>query len=438
MGNIKALVALKAEAIANDCSLIGRETRIGNAQFRFQCNSGHMFSATKSALNRRGYWCPVCSNGIQRFTEESAREFMLSVGLEPLEPFMGTRDPWRCRCLTCGEETSKRIRSIKQTGTKIGCQTCSRKARANLQRTDEAVAVEIMLAANAKPLEPFSRSDARWKSECLRCHNEISPSFAHVKTGGDPCKYCSGHAVDEMQAVALCREFGLEPVGSYPGNSIKWDMKCMKCGVAVSSLYGNITRKKRNSWKSFGCPECSFSEMGRRYSEDPEVARQKFLNADLEMIGDYKTARLAIKAKCLKCGAITKQTLNGVMNGKACKYCFHAGIKYAEPAYLYLIYHEEFRSIKVGISNIEAGLNRLEAHKKNGWAEHKSFNFDTADEAEYFETLLLKWLRRERGLAVHLVRELMPQGGFSETVDAEEVSLLEIEVKLLALLQDRD
>ena len=187
MGNIKALDALKAEALANDCSLIGRATRIGNTQFRFQCNSGHMFSATKSALNRRGYWCPICSNGIQRFTAVSAREFFLSVGLEPLEPFVGARDPWRCRCLTCGKETSKRIRSVKQTGTKIGCQSCSAKARANLQRTDEAVAVEIMLAANAKPLEPYKGSGARWKSVCLRCHNEIFPALANVKIGGDPC-----------------------------------------------------------------------------------------------------------------------------------------------------------------------------------------------------------------------------------------------------------
>jgi hypothetical protein len=87
---------------------------------------------------------------------------------------------------------------------------------------------------------------------------------------------------------------------------------------------------------------------------------------------------------------------------------------------------------------VEANLNRLVAHKKNGWSEYKSFNFDTADEAEYFETLLLKWLRKDRGLPPHLVRELMPQGGFSETVDAEEISLPEIEVKLLALLQDRN
>ncbi len=438
MGNAEALEALKAEAYSNECVLVSKKRVNGNSRYQFRCNSGHDFEATRSSLKRRGYWCPTCSNGLQRYTEESAREFMFSVGLEPIEPYAGTRDPWKCRCLNCGRETSKRLRSVKQTGTKIGCQFCSTRAKADLLKTDEKIAVEIMLTARAKPLEPYKKSDARWKCVCLRCQNEIYPTLNNVKQGGDPCTYCSGHSVDVKQAIELCREFGLEPIGQYPGNSVKWGMKCMKCGIEVSSLYGNITRKKRNGWKSFGCPDCSFLEMGRRYSEDPEVARQKFLNADLEMIGEYKTARLPIEAKCLKCGAITKQTLNGVMNGKACKFCFHVGIKYGEPAYLYLIYHSEFKSIKVGISNVEANLNRLVAHKKNGWSEYKSFNFDTADEAEYFETLLLKWLRKDRGLPPHLVRELMPQGGFSETVDAEEISLPEIEVKLLALLQDRN
>ena len=198
-------------------------------------------------LRRRGYWCPICSDGFQKYTEESAREFMLSVGLEPIEPYIGTRDPWKCRCLICGVETSKRIRSVKQTGTKIGCQACSIKARSFLQRTDEAVAIAIMLAANAKPLEPFKGIHAQWKSLCFRCNNEISPTLNGVKRGGDPCTYCSGHTVDEKQAIALCKEFGLDPVGSYPGNSTKWNMKCMKCGVEMSSLYGNITRKNETA-----------------------------------------------------------------------------------------------------------------------------------------------------------------------------------------------
>jgi hypothetical protein len=165
------------------------------------------------------------------------------------------------------------------------------------------------------------------------------------------------------------------------------------------------------------------------------LVRQKFANAGLVMTGEYQTARIPVSCICQKCGAKTKQTLNGVMNGKTCKYCYHVGIKYGESAYLYLILHEELQSIKVGISNHEANLNRLESHKKNGWVLYKSYDFDTANEAEWFETRLLNWLRKERHLGIHLVRELMPQGGFSETVDRTEISISEIEQKLLELLE---
>ena len=116
-------------------------------------------------------------------------------------------------------------------------------------------------------------------------------------------------------------------------------------------------------------------------------------------------------------------------------FCFHVGIRYGEPAYLYLIFHKNFQSLKVGISNIDATQNRLDAHKKNGWELYKSFNFDTADEAEWFETKLLQWLRLERKLGIHMAKELMPQGGFSETVSDQEISIREIEQKLLELIE---
>lgn len=427
------------QANANHCSVLNVEHSSGAFKFNFECENSHEFHASLGQIKKRGYWCPQCAQRVQRserFTAESARDLMLSVGLEPLEPFEGARDPWKCKCLACGRETSKRLRSIRQTGTKVGCQSCSQKLKSLSQKTRESDAARIMLAAMAKPLEPYSRSNARWKSECLVCSREIYPTLNNVKLGRNPCGYCAGKRVDEVEAISLCREYGLEPLTPYPGTQAKWELKCLKCGSHVSAMYGNITRKKRYGWKSFGCSVCTYQQMGRRYSESPEVARQKFLNADLEMIGEYKTARLPIEARCLRCDAITKQTLNGVQNGKACKYCFHAGIKYGQPAYLYLIYHDEYKSIKVGISNSEANLNRLSVHKKYGWLEYRVFNFDTADEAEFYETMLLQWIRNERFLPHHLSRDLMPQGGFTETVDAEEISLPEIEVKLIALLQD--
>ena len=152
MGNAEALDKLVSEAQLNDCTLMHREKVNGSMSYTFRCKNSHEFTTRRSALRRRGYWCPTCTGAVQRYTEESARTFMLSVGLEPLEPYVGSRDPWLCKCVKCGKETKKRLRSVQQTGTKIGCQTCSARERNDLQRTDETVAVQIMLSAMAKPL----------------------------------------------------------------------------------------------------------------------------------------------------------------------------------------------------------------------------------------------------------------------------------------------
>ena len=414
--------------ITNSVKLSGRH------KYSFVCKSGHNFTADKVMISKRGYWCPDCANAVKRYTQESATELMMRVGLQPIEVYSGSRDPWKCKCINCGVIVKKRLRSVLQTGTLIGCQKCSQRAKSNAQKIDSEIAISMMLAREVKPLAPYVESGIPWKSECLRCHQVIYPRLRDLKRAKDPCINCSGRKVNPKKAVKLCQEFGLDPIGSYPGNTKKWKMKCMSCGKIVSSLYGNVTRKKRNGWQAFGCSECSFERMGRRYSINSDVAKQKFLNVNLEMLGEYVNARLPIKMRCLLCGELTKQTLNGVMNGKTCKYCKQTGIKYGAPSYLYLIYNDIYRSIKIGISNVEIKHNRLESHKKSGWQEYKTYFFDTGDQAAIYETELLRWVRLELKLPIHLTKEMMPQGGFTETIDAEEITFLEIEKKLITLV----
>ena len=422
-------------AVENDCEVLSTIKNAGNQKYVIKCSKGHEFKASRHNISKRRYWCPTCNQALQRYTPETAKRFMNSVSLEPIEEFHGSRDPWLCRCMICGKEVKKRLRSVQQTGTRIGCPSCSRIAKGKSQRTSPEIATSELRAAGAEPLVDFELSNKPWKSKCMKCERTIFPTLTNIRTGFGACIYCSGNKVVESEIVEIVRQWGLEPVEPYPGNELPWKCKCLVCGELTSPTWINIQRKRRQKAKSFGCPKCSFNAMGRRYSIDPDVAKQKFQNAGLLMTGEYLTARIPVSCICQKCGAKTKQTLNGIMNGKTCKYCYHVGIKYGESAYLYLIFHKEYSSIKVGISNHEANLNRLEAHKKNGWELYKSFDFDTAHEAEWFETKLLNWLRRDRQLGVHLVRELMPQGGFSEPVDETEISILEIEQKFLELLE---
>ena len=116
-----------------------------------------------------------------------------------------------------------------------------------------------------------------------------------------------------------------------------------------------------------------------------------------------------------------------------CSYCRETGLNYQEPAYLYLIFHEEHQSIKIGVSNKDSKPNRLKAHKKFGWTVYKVRNYPNGQKAELVETKVLRWLRKDLGLGRHLTPGHMPQGGHSETVDALEVDLPTIWAKVVQM-----
>jgi hypothetical protein len=89
--------------------------------------------------------------------------------------------------------------------------------------------------------------------------------------------------------------------------------------------------------------------------------------------------------------------------------------------------NQEFQTIKVGISNDESNSNRIKRHQKFDWELNKKYAFQTGKEAADLENSVLNWIRKVKKLGPHLSKEMMPSGGFSETVDATEISVLEIE-----------
>jgi hypothetical protein len=57
-------------------------------------------------------------------------------------------------------------------------------------------------------------------------------------------------------------------------------------------------------------------------------------------------------------------------------------------------------------------------------------DFEVTDEAYVLEQKVLEWLRQTRKLDVYLSEFEMPQGGYSETVDAAEIELVSIWAKV--------
>jgi len=85
---------------------------------------------------------------------------------------------------------------------------------------------------------------------------------------------------------------------------------------------------------------------------------------------------------------------------------------------LYLIYHKGFRAIKIGISDISG--KRYAKHRQNGWILIKYWYFFERDKARQIESIVLTILRNKYG--VFLTKADMPNGGYTETFDADKVS----------------
>jgi hypothetical protein len=76
---------------------------------------------------------------------------------------------------------------------------------------------------------------------------------------------------------------------------------------------------------------------------------------------------------------------------------------------LYLLYSPRHKAIKIGISDVSG--RRFAKHRNKGWILIKYWSFSERDRARAIETTILTILRQN-----------MPQGGYTETFDASKIT----------------
>ena len=345
----------------------------------------------------------------KKLSEEEAIATMGIAGLKPLVPYVNSVTPWNCICLICNKIVEVQLQRVKYSGR--GCPECGKiRMKTNKSHSDE-FAFSAMLKADWRPLSSYSGKNNKslWESECIKCGEISKPSLGNVLAGRSSCGYCSGNKVNASKAIEIMLQSLLEPLVEYPGAGVPWKSKCKRCLQTVYPRFADV---------KYGI-KCAFCSKIR---VNPADAIALMLSAKLEPLVEYPGATVPWKCICLKCNREVSPTYNGIQQGRGgCIFCVKTGIQYDQPTYIYLIIHRDYQSIKIGISGITSAASRLEAHKKYGWEVFKTKDFSTGIIAERVETDLLTWLRVERGLSVHLPKEMMPQGGWTETLDATEI-----------------
>lgn len=360
-------------------------------------------------VNQGDGGCKYCGG---TFIEpEDAVATMRFNNLEPLEPYKNTQTPWKCRCLKCGRTVTPRHNSVQ--GGSGGCKYCAKRF------VDAEDAIHLMRKAKLEPLEPFPGANKSWKCKCLRCGREVTPAYTTIQSGQKGCVYCGGKKVDPQEAFDFMVSKGLTPLEPYKRADGKWKCRCIRCLKLVTPTYSTLRQG------AAGCIFCSGKKV------DPQDAISLFLENNLKPLVPYTNTETKWKSECMKCGRIVYPTHHMVsQRSGGCKYCSTLGLDFTLPAYIYLITHEELGSHKIGISGVHAKEDRLKDHAKNGWRLYKRKNFETADQTYEVEQEVLRWLREDRGLPPHLSLNEMPQRGWTETVDANEIDLPTIWAKV--------
>ena len=289
------------------------------------------------------------------------------------------------------------------------------------KKLDSRLAEEFMLSHGWKTLEPYSGTNKPWRAIHISCGLEGSPRMMHIQAGRVGCVPCGNLQSKNAQrhdsdfAVSIMRQNNWEPLEPYINNKHFWKSRCQVCGKDGSPQFGNVMA---------GISHCGFCS-GNKVDE-VDVLRI-MIEAGLEPQEKYHGAGEPWKCKCLKCGNLTYPRFADVKYGVRCSTCSDRGMNYSQPSYFYIMVSQELQSIKVGISNTSSNQNRIQNHKKYGWELIKKYSFATGKEASDLENLVLNWLKKDKNLGIHLTKEFMPSGGFSETFDAAEISTLEIE-----------
>lgn len=365
----------------------------------------------------------------RRITEEDAVRAMLERGTQPLDPFPGTQKPWRCRCVTCGEESSPCYNNVVNKGTGVCNRTCrSKKIAAKLTR-DAAAAVATMIRNGWEPIEDYPGAGKPWPCRRFECGAIKRKRLSHVQAGAVGCTNCAGRNVDDESAREVMLAAGLEPLVDYPGGLRPWLSRCITCSHIGSPCYSKVKMRGHQ------CYSCRSGAISKALRLTDGEATASMLDSRLEPLEPYPGGvEIPWRSRCMVCDTILAPgpALHNIRSGQGgCPTCAERGINPAKPGYLYLVEHDEHAALKWGIANIE---QRIAQHVSQGWHLVARWDFELTRDAWEIERQVKSWVRG-RGFPPALYAGQMKYRGHTETVLAKDVSLTEIRAYIACLAE---
>lgn len=223
-----------------------------NKKWKCKClRCGKIVEALYSTVRDGGGVCQLCAlkktAASRRIPIEKVMTDFANVNLVPIEEYVNTDAPLKCRCLVCGNSPSPTYTAVRNGG---GCRYCSEKL------TSPEKARTLAVKAGLEPLEDFVSGQVPWKCRHLECGLTVFPLFATILKGNSGCIKCNSRdtsdrlRLSEDKAIAIMLSANMQPLERYVNAVTQWKCKCLKCGNLISPKLNNVQNGS-------GCIHCS-------------------------------------------------------------------------------------------------------------------------------------------------------------------------------------
>lgn len=423
--------------------------------FVCELDSRHEWQGRVTGL-KRGRGCPICANkrivsGINDLSTTHpalAKQWHPEMNgeLRPTSLGAGSHKAAWWVCPTDGRHIWSASVESRSGKREAGCPVCAN--RVVIQGVNDLATTHPHLASEwdflkntTSPSEIAVGSRVKYSWKCSKEHEWSAAPQTRLRSG---CPVCSNKAVqagsNDLATTnpELLKFWNFEANKIAPtelvagsGRKVMW-----VCESAHSFLRAPVTMLR-----TAACPYCSNSKVKKGFNDLETVLPDLASQWDYEKNGDLTPSDVLPGSErsvwwlCVN-GHSWNARIANRKNGRDCPSCAQTGFDQAKEGITYFITNETLRASKIGITNVEAKKNRLEAFSKEGW---KIVFLTTNDGyiSQALETQMLRWIRKDLQLPPYLGEEEMPRtGGWSETFEADAIEERDVIQKIEAILAE--
>jgi hypothetical protein len=358
----------------------------------------------------------------RRLDEALVTKELIELGFKPLVPYPGTKNRWKCECVTCGKEFTTSLENAR-AGAHPHCPTCNRSRMGKLRRLSTSDAAQELLRVGLTPIGDFPGSHALWECICTLCGSKTSFGITSArirvaKNSTNPalgCETCvfaaigKSRVLDQAEAERRLVSLNMRPIGNYVGTFEPILAICLTCGAENDVQLGKAFSR------GHACTSCSLRKRTEAARKPEDEAIAEMLKAGFRPLDKYQNFNTAWRSVHLECGQEVSPSLGAIRRGSGCSFCAKYGFDSASPAVLYVLRNDEFKAIKVGITGTQT--TRLKSlSKRHGWVTVHEFEFETGSSARSIERLVLNWWRADLELPIGVLpKDSGSLGGWTET-----------------------